>query len=542
LGLRGPRAGRKPTRRAASGPRITASEAQPWELPSLPRAEKVVRFIESLPCSAGPLAGTQFKLRPWQKRFVRAVYATDKQGRRQVKTAVLSMGRGGGKTTLAACLALCHLAGPEAESRGEVYSAANDRFQASRIFNELVAIAQRVPWLEKRLSIRRYPKEIEDFETGSLFASLSADAPTKHGLSPSCVIYDELGQATSRDLLEAFTTALAKRPEPLLLVISTQAARDEAPLSTLIDYGLRIQSGEVDDPSFLLHLYTAPADADPWSPKTWKLANPALGDFLSLPNMKRMARQAKEMRSAEAAFRNLCLNQRIDTTEHFISPPVWKACGDPVDIDRLKGRPCFAGLDLGATRDLTALILCFADDDGGYDVVPYIWLPGDPSEREDQDRTFYQMWVKQGHLLTFPGRSSTDPEVVALKIAELHGRYNIRALAFDRWRIEDLQRELSAIGCSVPLVPFGQGFKDQAPAVDLLERLVFERKIRHGNHPVLTAAAANAKIEMDAAGNRKLSKRKATGRIDPLVATVMAVGVAPRQPKPIDASTLVTIL
>ena len=139
----------------------------------------------------------------------------------------------------------------------------------------------------------------------------------------------------------------------------------------------------------------------------------------------------------------------------------------------------------------------------------------------------YTTWAQQGHLLTFPGRS-TDPKVVALKIAELHGLYKITSLAFDRWRIADIERELSAIGCDVPLVPFGQGFKDQAPGVDILERLVEEGKLRHGNHPVLTMAASNAVVELDAVNNRKLSKKRSTGRIDALVSLAMALGAAGR--------------
>lgn len=533
MGLRGPGAKRVKRRKGAETASIQIDPVpDPWQAPGLSRAERVIAFVESLPCSAGPLAGTQFNLHPWQKRFIKTVYANDKVGKRHVRTAVLSVGRSNGKTTLAAALALCHLAGPEAESRGEVYSAANDRFQASRIFNELAAIIQRTPWLEKRLSIRRYPKEIEDFETGSLFASLSADAPTKHGLAPSFVVYDELGQAGSRELLDAFTTAMGKRAEPLMLIISTQAARDEAPLSQLIDYGLRIKRGEIDDASFHLTLFTAPADADPWSRKTWKLANPALADFRSLEDVKRLALQAQRMPSAEMSFRNLILNQRCDTTEHFISPAVWKACGEnsPQPAGSFKDRLCWAGLDLGATRDLSALVLAFADDDGGYDVVPYIWLPGEVREREDEDHAPYRAWISQGHLLTFPGRSSTDPKAVALKIAELHGHYEIKGLAFDRWRIADVRRELDDIGCDVPLIEFGQGFRDMAPAIDVFERLVVEGKLCHPNNPVLTMAVASAAIERDAAGNRKLSKRRATGRIDPLIAAVMAVGVAAREP------------
>jgi phage terminase large subunit-like protein len=127
------------------------------------------------------------------------------------------------------------------------------------------------------------------------------------GMAPSVVIYDELGQTEGRDLYDALDTAMGKRLEPLMIVISTQAARDEAPLSTLIDYGLRIQRNEITDPSFHLTLYTAPEDADPWNQATWKLANPALGDFRSLKDVQRLALQAQRMPAAEASFKNLIL-------------------------------------------------------------------------------------------------------------------------------------------------------------------------------------------------------------------------------------------
>src|SRR5262245_17038335 len=184
MGLKGPNARWVEPGSLASLPEATGPH--PWEAEGLSRSERVIRFCDSLPCTSGPLAGKPFALRPWQKKFIRAVYATDRAGNRLVRTAVLSMGRGNGKTTLAALLALCHLAGPEAESRGEVYSAANDRFQSSRIFAEIAAIVQCVPWLADRVSIRRHAKELEDLGvTYSSFAALSADWGNKHGLSPS---------------------------------------------------------------------------------------------------------------------------------------------------------------------------------------------------------------------------------------------------------------------------------------------------------------------------------------------------------------------
>lgn len=530
MGLRGP--GAKAIRRKADGiPAEDPAAAHPWEASGLSRAQRVVLFVESLPVTSGALAGTQFKLRAWQRRIVRALYKTNASGLRMVRTGVLSLARKNGKTDLGARLALCHIAGPEAEQRGEVYSAANDRFQAGRNFAEICAIIERTPWLAARISIRRHSKELEDIGpggTGTVYGALSADVATKHGLSPSFAVYDELGQSTSRDLFDVLDTAMGARAEPMMLVISTQAARDEAPLSELIDYGLRVQSGDVDDPSFHLEFFTAPPEADPWSPKTWKLANPALGDFRSLDDVKRMALQAQRMPSREASFRNLILNQRVDTTSQLFTAAVWKPCAAVVDVARLKGRKCFGGLDLSASRDLTALVLVFLDDEGAFDVVPFFWLPDDDlREREDTDRVPYVRWRDDGKLLTIPGRT-IDPKAVALKIAELHGLYELQALAFDRWRIEDLRRELDAIGCDVLLVPHGQGYRDMSPSLDALERVVFDARLRHGAHPVLAMCAANAKASSDPAGNRKLDKQKSTGRIDGLVALTMAIGAAHR--------------
>ena len=443
MGLRGPGARRVKQSSKAIVRHSAPLPAHPWDEPGLSRADKVIRFVESLPCSSGPLAGTNFRLRPWQRKFIKAVYKVDDNGHRLVRTAVLSVGRGNGKTALASVLALCHLAGPESESRGEVYAAANDRFQSSRVFNELAAIIQRTPWLKERCSVRRYPKEIEDFETGSLFVSLSADAPTKAGLSPTFVVVDELGQAKSRELYDVLRTSLSKRVEPLLMTISTQAANDEAPLSQLIDYGLRVNNGEVTDRSFHLTLFSAPREADPFVRETWKKANPALGDFLSYEAVRVLAIQAQRMPPSEMSFRNTVLNQRVDTSAPFLNMAIWKANGNhEYDLRELRGRPCYAALDLGATKDMTALVLVFADADGGFDVIPYCWLPGETlREREDEDSMPYRLWARDEYLLTFPGRS-TDPEAVAMKVAELHGMCNIKGLAYDRWRIEDFKREL----------------------------------------------------------------------------------------------------
>jgi phage terminase large subunit-like protein len=305
-------------------------------------------------CPARPANG----LAKWQKKELRRIYRTDASGRRVIRTVVWSTARANGKTGLASVLALCHLCGPESQPRGEIYVAACDKFQASRVFSEVVAMVEKVPWLAARVSIRRHEKQLEDRGgTGSILVALSSDVPSKHGLAPSFVIVDELGQSASRELFDALQTALGKKPEPLFWVISTQAATDSMPMSEQIDYGLQCQRGEIDDPSFHLFLRTAPLEADPWLPKTWRLANPGLGDIASIEHVKRLARQAQNMPSAEASFRRFCLNQRVAISQYFVTPDVWKACGGAVDVEALRTVPVYAGLDLSAVADLTALVL-----------------------------------------------------------------------------------------------------------------------------------------------------------------------------------------
>jgi phage terminase large subunit-like protein len=507
----------------------------PWDAPGLSRFQRVIRFLQELTITSGTEEGKLLTIRPFQREFLQEVYRED-HGHRPVRTAVMSMARKNGKSQLAAGLALCHLCGPESESRGEVYSCANDRFQSSKIFHEMCALIRGHSWLRARTNILFHQKVITDLITGSIYVALSRDARTKMGLSPSFCIYDELGQALDDSLYRAMDSAMGARRDPLMMVISTQAADDLAPLSRLIDYGLKIKAGIIEDPSFHLTLFAADMADDPWDPASWKKANPALGDFRSLEDVERQALQAKRIASQENSFRNLILNQRIAAEARFIEREQWAACAGEAKIP--PGARVYGAVDLGSTRDMSALVLIHQDVDGIFHVEPHFWLPGDPIERSSEDRAPYDVWVRDG-LLNRCGES-TDPALIARKIAELNGKYRIQFIAFDRWRIGDLQRELTDIGCSVQLVGHGQGFKDMTPAVDVLERFVFQKRIRHGDNPVLAMNVSHAVITRDAANGRKLDKAKSNGRIDGLVALAMAFSIAViKGTKPVDVTTMI---
>lgn len=532
MGLRGP--GAKPKNKPVAA-NDNLRKVLPWEVEGLSRLERVIAFMEDMPITQGKLAGTKLKLRPWQiEQFLEPVFAVDENGKRRVRTAALSMGRKNGKTGLSAALALCFLVGPEAEERGEVYFCAMDKAQAAKAWAECKAMLEQHPELSLRVNIIRFSKEIEVLEgagKGSVLKALSADADSKLGLSPSFVLCDEIGYWPKRDLFDAMDSALGARDEPLIVAISTQAKDDTHFFSEMIDYGLRIHEGEVEDDSFHLAMFAAGPNDDPWDPATWHKANPALGDFLSLEQVERMALQAQRIPSKEADFRNKCLNQRVDGTVRFIAAREWNDCNlRPIDEKALEGRECFGALDLSAARDLTAFVLVFPNEDGTVDVLPRFFLPEfDIDGKSENDRVPYNTWAKQAdsRLTLLPGKV-IDPALVAEWIADEATRFDIKEIAFDRWRIEDLKRELEKMSVDLPLVPFGQGYKDMSPAVDVLEVTVAQQKLNHAGNPLLRMCASNAVITKDPAGARKLDKSKASGRIDGLVALAMALSVASR--------------
>jgi len=529
MGQRGPGSIRGKAARAAPKRR---RRKHPWERKGLSRAARVIAFLESLPCTKGYGAGAPLKLLPFQREWIEAVYAEGENGQRLVSTAVLSTGRGNGKTVMIAGLCLAHLVGPEVVPRAEVYSAAATREQAALIFDELEAWTVRVDWLQARLNVKRFGKIIEDMTTGSLYRALASDAPAAHGLSPSFVAADELAQWKRRELYEVLRTALGKRPETLFAIISTQSPNPSNVLSELLDYGERIRRGEVEDSTFYSQLHAVPDDADPWKEESWRLANPGLGVIRSLDELRQESTRAQRMPSFELAFRNLYLNQRVDSSPKAITPIEWEACGGTIDIEALKGRPCWAGLDLSATRDMTACVLYFGDDDGA--VIAHFWLPKEGiGEKEQTDRVPYRTWIERGVVTATPG-AAVNKRFIASHLAQIAATYDLRGIAYDRWGMPEVQRILADEGIELPLEPWGQGFKDMAPAVAAFEAAMLDGRLNHGGNPVLRWMASNLVFETDAAGNRKPSKNRAIDRIDGIVALVMAIGLHARQPGPVE--------
>jgi phage terminase large subunit-like protein len=487
------------------------------------RGEKACAWIERY-CVVpeGPDIGKPVKLRPWQREIILLIY-DNPQGTRR---AIISFGRKNGKTAICACIVLLHLCGVEAIPNSHIYSAAQSRDQAAIIFGLAAKIVRLSPVLSNHVTIRDTKKELLCPQIGTDYSALSAEASTAMGLSPVLTIFDELGQCRGprSELYDALETATGGQAHPLTIIISTQAPTDGDLLSILIDDAKR-----EDDPHTVVKLYTAGLELDPFSEPAIKAANPAFGDFQNDKEVLNMAMTAKRMPSAEAGYRNLVLNQRVEASTPFVAHSVWRACGDaPRPLE--KGMKIYGGLDLSAVADLTALVL-IGKHNGKWHCHPTFWLPADGlRERARTDRVPYDIWHKQGNLEAVAGRS-IDYEYVARWLRQLFEQFDIRKVGFDPWKFEALKQWLIKVGFTEKniedhFVEVGQGYKSMTPALRTLEGEILNERIAHGNHPVLTMCADNAVVVTDPAGNRKLDKSKSIRRIDGMVALAMAFGVA----------------
>lgn len=499
------------------------------------RARRVADFLERLTVPTGFGAGKQFRVRDWQYDYLEDVYGNvDVNGVLVTRYAILSMGRKNGKTALDAGLVLVHLVGPESVENGEVYSAATEKEQAGQIFKFCRQYVASEPELQAHVST--FSTKTMNCSNGSMFRALSREAGSKMGMSPSAYVYDELAQAKNRDLFDALDTGMGAREEPLAHIISTQSNDPQHPLSELIDDGL---AGH--DPSIVVHLYSVPdEEKNIFTERVWYFANPALGDFKSLKDMRQQAARASRRTSFENSFRNLQLNQRVNQQDIFIPRSEWIACATKRPIP--DGAQCWAAGDLSSVNDLTALTLVTDGDEDN--VEQYFWKPEDTLlDHEDRDRKPYDAWRKGGFLETCPGRS-IDYDFIAKRWIEILSRVKCRGLCFDRWRIEHLFTAFDRLGFKtwvdgkdevtkggLRLIPFGQGFHDMAPALDATERSITERSLSHPDNPVLNFCVSNAISVADPAGNRKLDKSKVRFRIDGAVTLAMAVGLKARERK-----------
>ena len=465
------------------------------------KARRVTQFIECLKHTKGEFHGEPFKLLPWQEKIIRDVFGTvrdDDPSMRQYNTAYIEIPKKNGKSELGAAIALNMLCNDD-EWRAEVYSCASDRQQAAIVFDVAVDMVKQSPALSKRIKIIPSTKRMVYQPTGSIYQVLSSEVATKHGLNVSACIFDELHTQPTRALYDVMTQGSGDaRKQPLWFLLTTAGTDRNSICWEVHQKALDIIEGRKDDPRFYPVLYGLPDDADWTDERNWYKANPSLDQTISIDKVRDAFRKAQETPADENMFRQLRLNQWVKQSIRWMPMDKWDECGGAVNEYELEGRACYAGLDLSSTSDLTAMVLVFPprDDEEQYIVLPYFWL-----------HTTEGNVVHYGFIEQF--------------ITKLGERFNIREIAYDRWNATMMVQTLEDDGFN--MVPFGQGFRDMSPPTKELMRIVLERKLNHGGHPVLRWNMDNAFVRTDPAGNLKIDKEKSTEKVDGAVALVMAL-------------------
>ncbi|HEL1756582.1 terminase large subunit [Streptococcus suis] len=503
-------------------------EPSPFMLPSShydeAKADRAVTFINNLSHTKGKWAGKRFDLLPWQEQIVRDLFGIVKEdGNRQFLTAYIEIPKKNGKSELAAAIAL-YLLYADNEASAEVYGAACDRNQASIVFDVAKQMVQMSRPLEKRSKIMGATKRIVNYSNAGFYQVLSAETGTKHGLNVSGLVFDEIHAQPNRHLYDVLTKGSGDaREQPLFFIITTAGTDRNSICYELHTKALDILNGRKKDTSFYPVVYGL-SDEDDWNDEAnWRRANPSLGHTIGIDRVREAYQQALDNPAEENVFKQLRLNMWTSSSVAWIPEHVYAKGNDPIQYESLKGRSCYAGLDLSSTSDITAFVLVFPPrfEEENYIVLPYFWLPEDTLElRCRRDHVLYDVWERQGYIKTTEG-NVVHYGFIEKFIEDLSEIYHIKEIAYDRWNATQMVQNLEGMGLT--MVPFGQGYKDMSPPSKELYKLMMEGKIQHGGHPVLKWMGQNVVMRQDPAGNIKPDKEKSVEKIDGIVALIMGL-------------------
>lgn len=490
-------------------------------------------FRDVLVLNGGEYEGVPYEPLGWQSFILGSVFGwKGPDGYRRFRSAYVETGKGSGKSPLAAGIGLYGLMA-DGEARAEVYAAATKKDQAMILFRDAVAMVDQSPQLTRRIhksGVGANAWNLAYLQQGSFFRPISAD-DGQSGPRPHIALLDEIHEHRNGNVVEMLRAGTKSRRQALMFMITNSGVSKTSVCWEYHDYGAKVAAGQIEDDSFFSYICALDEGDEPFKDEDcWHKANPSLHDGLpGVKYLREQVREARGMPGKESIVRRLNFCQWVEAEAPWIGSDVWFSAQDKdFDPNGLLGRRCWGGLDLSSTQDLTALALLFepSDADPQWRLVVHFWLPNDGlHDKADRDRVPYIVWRDAGYLHTTPGRA-IDLLYVATQAAEIASLYDLQSIGYDRWQIEGFKQLIGREGISLPLEPFGQGYKDMAPAVNEFERLLISGLLRHGGNPVMTWCAANAVTVSDPAGNRKVAKDKATGRVDGIVAAIMAAGMA----------------
>ena len=501
-------------------------------------AQHAIDFFESvltLPEGDDPDGAPQpFRLEPFQKFKTGCLMGwKSRDGFRRFRTAYIEEGKGNGKSPWAAGLGLYGLVA-DREDAPQVFAAAVTRDQAKILFSDAEKMVERSPDLSALLEMT--VNNIAYEANKGFFRAISAEAKALDGKRVHMALIDELHEHPSALVVDKMRAGTKRRRQAMIVGITNSGYDRNSVCYRQHVYSMQVLEGVLEDDSWFAYVcqldhcseHSQPSPGcegcDDWTDEAvWPKANPGLGPILPYKYLREQVTEAKGMPSKLNIVLRLNFCVWTESAIRWLDMEHWDACGDPVDSLGLKGRPCWAGLDLSSTTDLTALALVFEpDDEDVVDVLMYYWIPEEKMrERAQKDRVPYDMWVRQGYMEATEG-NVVDYDVIRVRINDLLAEgYNIREIDCDPWNATQISTQLMGDGFEV--VAIRQGFASLTAPSKELERRVMEGTLRHGNNPVLRWNAANVAVAQDPAGNIKPDKSKSTERIDGIAAVVNAL-------------------
>ncbi|WP_457812302.1 terminase large subunit [Sinorhizobium meliloti] len=493
--------------------------------------QDAVDFIRALKHPASTAPKGRFQLHDFQERMSRRIYGPrNPDGSRIVRTAFLMLPRGNRKTSIAAAWALLHTIGPEARPAGQAIFAASDREQAGIGFKEAANIVRedrRIVAATRIYDAHNSAKKIISRPNKAELLAVSSDGAAQHGKTPSFVLVDEIHAWKGRDLWEALKSGMAKVPDTLMIIATTAGRGQENIGFELYDYARKVATGEIDDPSFLPIIFEAELGEDWKAEDVWHKVNPGLAHgFPDLGGLRTMAREAEHRPAERFAFQQFHLNiWQAASRDPLFDMAVYDAGRDPnFDLAGLEGLPCWLGVDLSRSGDLTALVAAFRHDDGRISVHPWFFLPSEGLEEKAKvEQVPYPRWRDDG-LLTVIDGPVIEPDVIADKIVDLCGTYDVHEVIFDPSLAGPLMSKLMDHGIEVRQLP--QTAKHMHGPICDLERVVNGRRIRHGAHPILRNHFESVVVKRATSASELTTMHKGTrhsNHIDGAIASALAV-------------------
>jgi phage terminase large subunit-like protein len=483
-------------------------------------ANKAMRWFTFLRHSKGrDFVGQKFELAPWQAFIVYSIFGWMRSnGTRRFRKAYISVAKKNGKTTFAAGIAL-YMIKADGEPRAEAYAGASKYSQAKICFDEAKAMISSSPGLSEYFTA--FSQSIYDELTGSYFQPLASDNERQDGLNPHFALIDEYHAHKSNALVDNLQSGMVNRSQPLIMMITTAGFNRNCPCYNEEKTCKNILQGILEQDDKFAIIFSMDENDDWEDPVNWQKANPNLNISLSLESLEDEYKEVLNNNHKLNNFLTKNLNLWVDSATGFIKLADWRECNKPIDVETLRGRRCFGGLDLAAHEDFNCFSLDFEMEDGEHVLLMFSWIPEFKTTIK-RDRVDYRLWKKQGWIITTPG-NVIDINQQINDILEIVRIYDVQSIAFDPARayhgvVQGLQAN------DIKMSEFRQTTMALDSPTRELEKLVLSRKLNHLGNPVLAWMISNVEIMEDSSGNIKPSKGRSSEKIDGVLSTVMAIG------------------